>query len=338
VILLTHALAPTTVDAASGPGDRLDRFRDLAGHRLAPRELDTAARSPDDEREIYALLDEEIAQNLASGGIFASAAFLQDRLDSFAETWGGATFRAIRVGPLAVVAVSLGEGVNRVRVYGRLGGEPGLLGTVHREGRPLLHPLPTGPQGMPQLLVAWEGPASGRGTRQLRLEIVRARPADVGVVWSTAALFPDGLVARTYRVRGTEVTVRYELHYPGWTPGCEGQTEQEDVYRYVPERGTLVRAARRQINGWHASLHQTVDRVLQALATGNRSALAQLVPDARLRRVLPAKLERDAVCDAREAGGPVSVAAIADAHRPWTLTFQRAGTLWRLAAATPMLQ
>jgi hypothetical protein len=338
VILLTHALAPTTVDAASGPGDRLDRFRDLAGQRLATGEMDTSARSADDEREIYALLDEEIVQNLGSGGLFASAGFLQDRLDSFAETWGGATFRAMRVGPLAVVAASLGEGVNSVRVYGRLAGEAALLGTIRREGRPFLHPLPTGPRATPQLLVAWEGPASGRGTRQLRLEVVRQRADDVRVAWSTAELFPDGLVARDYRVRGTEVTVRYELHYPGWIPGCEGQTEQEDVYRLAADRGTFVRAGRRQINGWHAALHESVGRVLQALAAKDRSALAQLVPDARLRSTLPAKLERDAACDAREAGGPVSVAAIADAQRPWTLTFQRAGARWRLSAATPMLQ
>jgi hypothetical protein len=34
----------------------------------------------------------------------------------------------------------------------------------------------------------------------------------------------------------------------------------------------------------------------------------------------------------------VSVAAVADANRPWTLTFLRAGTGWRLTAASPMLQ
>jgi hypothetical protein len=324
---------------AGGSLDRLERFRDLAGNRLATLQLDASLRPGDDEREIYALLDEEIVQNLAAGGLFASAGFLQDRLDGFAEAWGGAAFRALRVGPRAVVASYLGDGgANSVRVYGPLGGEAALLGAVRREGRPVLPALPSAPRGSAQFLVAWEGAASGRGTRELRLEVVRLRGDDVTVGWSTAELFPEGLVARAYRVRGTDVTVRYELHYPGWTPGCEGQTEQEDVYRFVPERGTLVRASRRQHNDWHAGLHQFVSRVLSALASGDRGTLARLVPDPRLRNALPAPLDRDAACDAREAGGPVSVAAVADAGRPWTLTFLRAGTRWRLTAASPMLQ
>ena len=153
-----------------------------------------------------------------------------------------------------------------------------------------------------QFLVAWEGAPSGRGTRELRLEVVRLRGDDVTVAWSTGDLFPEGVMARDYRVRGTEVTIRYELHYPGWTPGCDGQTEQEDVYRFVPERGTLVRASRRQINEWHAGLHQYVGRILSALASGDRGALAQLVPDATLRSALPARLDRDPACDARLRG------------------------------------
>jgi hypothetical protein len=323
---------------AGGSIDRLERFRDLAGRRLTTIQLDAATRSGDSDREIYALLDEEIVQNLAAGGLFASAGFLQDRLDGFAEAWGGAAFGALRVGPLAVVACYLGEGTNSVRVYGRLGGEAALLGAVRGEGRPAVHALPGTPRGPAQFLVAWEGAASGRGTRELRLEIVRLRGDDVTVGWSTAQLFPDGLLARDYRVRGTDVTIRYELHYPGWTPGCEGQTEQEDVYRFVPERGALVRASRRQHNDWHAGLHRFVSRVLSALASGDRRALAQLVPDPRLRNALPARLDRDAACDAGEVGGPVSVAAVAGAGRPWTLTFLRAGTRWRLTAANPMLQ
>jgi len=197
--------------------------------------------------------------------------------------------------------------------------------------------LPTGPRGA-QFLVVWEGAASGRGTRALRLDVVRLRGEDVTVAWSTGDLFPEGLVARDYRVRGTDVTIRYELRYPGWIPGCEGQTEQEDVYRFLPERGTLLRTSRRQHNDWHAGLHRFVSRVLSALATGDRGTLAQLVPDPRLRNALPARLDRDAACDAREAGGPVSVAAVTDARQPWTLTFLRAGTRWRLTAAGPMLQ
>jgi hypothetical protein len=339
VILLAHTLAPASPATADGSMDRLERFRSLAENRLATLQLGTASRSAEDEREIYALLDEEIVQNLTSGGLFASQGFLQDRLDGFGEAWGGAAFRVLRAGPLAVVAAYLGEGgTNTVRVYGRLAGEPGLLGTVRREGRPLVHALPAAPRTPLHILVAWDGAASGRGTRDLRLDVVRLRGDDVAVAWSTAQAFPDGLVARDYRVRGADVTVRYELHYPGWAPGCEGQTEQEDVYRFVPERGSVVRASRRRINEWHQGLHQFVGRILAALARGDRSALAQLVPDAKLRGALPAKLDRDSVCDARDPAGPVSVAAVADAGRPWTLTFVRADTRWRLAAASPVLQ
>jgi hypothetical protein len=338
VILLAHVLALAAVAAAGGPVDRLERFRDLARSRLATLQLGGSARSGEEEREIYALLDEEVVQNLASGGLFASAGFLQERLDGFAEAWGGAAFRALRIGPHAVVACFLGEGgANSVRVYGPLGGEMGLLGTVRRDGRPTLHALPSAPRGPAQFLVAWEGASSGRGTRALQLDVVRLRGDDVIVGWTTADLFPEGLLARDYRVRGTNVTIRYELHYPGWTPGCDGQTEQEDVYGFVPERGTLVRASRRQHNEWHVRLHQFVSRVLSALASGDRSTLAQLVPEPRLRNALPARLDRDIACDALEAGGPVSVAAVAE-ERPWTLTFLRAGTRWRLTAASPMLQ
>ena len=348
LLMLSTGVGGLPAAEAGRAVDRLERFRELAGNRSATLQLGASARSADEEREIYALLDEEIVQNLASGGLFASEGFLQERLNGFAEAWGGAAFRALRVGSLAVVACSLGEGgANSVRVYGRLGGtarpgaqdgEAALLGAVRREGRPTLHLLPGAPRGPAQFLVAWEGAASGRGTRELRFDLVRLRGDDLTVGWSTAELFADGLLARDYRVRGNDVTVRYELHYPGWTPGCEGQTEQEDVYRFVPERGTLVRASRRQYDDWHAGLHQFVTRVLAALAKGDRGTLAQLVPEPRVRDALPARLDRDAACDAREPGGPVSVAAVADAQRPWTLTFLKSGTAWRLTAATPMLQ
>ena len=339
MVFVAHVLASAAIAAAGPPIDRLERFRDLAGNRLATLQLGGASRSVEDEREIEALLDEEVVQNLASGGLFASEGFLQHRLDGFADAWGGAAFRALRVGAVTVVACYLGEGgTNSVRVYGRLGDEPALLGAVRREGRPALHRLPGASRGPVKFLVAWEGAASGRGTRGLRLDVVRLRGDDVTVAWSTTEACPDGLLARDYRVREAEVTIRYELHYPGWAPGCDGQTEGEDVYRFVGERDTLVRASHRRINEWHAGLHQFVSRVLSALASGNRSALAQLVPDAKLRGMLPDKLDRDTACDAREAGDRVSVAAVAEAGRPWTLTFLRAGARWRLTAAAPMLQ
>lgn len=338
-MLLAHASAPARPAAAGPPIDRLERFRDLAGNRLAPLQLGAGSRSAEDEREIEALLDEEIVQNLASGGLFASEGFLQDRLDGFAEAWGGASFRALKVGRVVVVACYLGEGgANSVRVYGARGSEPALLGTVRREARPALHRLPAAPRAPAEFLVAWEGAASGRGTRELRLDVVRLRGDDVKVAWSTAQMFPDGLTARDYRVRGGDVTIRYELSYPGWAPGCADQTEGEDVYRFAAERGTLVRVSRRRVNEWHAGLHDFVTKILAAVAKADRAALGRLVPDPKLRGALPPRLDRDSACDARDPGGPVSVAAVGAEGRPWTLTFVRAGARWRLHAATPMLQ
>src|SRR5262249_55493373 len=152
-MLLAWILVPADLATANPSIDRLERFRDLAGHRLATLQLGGGSRTAEDEREIYALLDDEVVQNVASGGLFASEGFLQVRLDGFAEAWGGASFRALRVGPLAVVACYLGEGgANTVRVYGTLGGEAGLLGTVRREGRPTLHRLPAAPRGPVEFL------------------------------------------------------------------------------------------------------------------------------------------------------------------------------------------
>jgi hypothetical protein len=339
-LLVAHGLAAGAPAVAGGPPDPLERFRDLASTRLAVLQLEASGRSADDAREIYALLDEEIVQNVTSGGLFASAGFLQDRLEGFTDAWGGAAFRVMRVGSLVAVACHLGEGgADSVRVYGPRAGEVALLATLHHEGRASLHALPAGPQSPTPFLVVWDGAPSGRGSRALRLDLVRQRGDDVAVVWSTADVFPAGLVASDWRVRGADVTIRYELHYPGWIPGCEGQTEQEDVYRFVPERTTFVRAGRRLYDGWHAVLHQAVGRILSALDAGDQRALAVLVPEARLRAALPVTLAREPACDATsEANGPVSVAAVAGGRRPWTLTFQRAGTRWRLTAAGPVIQ
>src|SRR5262249_36044514 len=95
-MLLAWTLAPADLATANSSIDRLERFRDLAGHRLATIQLGGGSRTAEDEREIYALLDDEVVQNVASGGLFASEGFLQERLDGFAEAWGGASFRALR--------------------------------------------------------------------------------------------------------------------------------------------------------------------------------------------------------------------------------------------------
>ncbi|HEY3065045.1 MAG TPA: hypothetical protein VGL09_04595 [Methylomirabilota bacterium] len=334
VVVLALALAPTLV-SAGGAADRLDRFRELAASRLSVAQAGEA--NAETFREVYALLDEEIVESLASGGVFASTEFLQERLDGFNDAWGAAFLEVVRLRRLVVGAFQLGDAAsgNSVRVYGRRGDGATLLATFEREGRPRVFTLPGGGE---QFMVAWEGPSTGRGTRPLRLDVVREAGDDVRVVWSSAEIFPDGLVARNYTVRPGEVRVRYELRYPGWTPGCEGQTEQEDVYRLTSAAGGFVRVSRRDLDPWHRELRLSVARFFSALAAGDRAALATLVPDAALRDRLPSTLAAEPACDATdERAGAVSVAAVADPQRPWTLRWQRAAGGWRLTGATPVL-
>jgi len=339
VMLGATALTTDRPDAA-GPVDRLDQFRQLARSR-ASLGNGAADASPDAYRDLYALLDEEIVESLGTGGLYASPGFLQDRLDAFGEAWGAAEVDVVRVGRFVVGAFQMSDvpGANSVRVYGRLGGEAALLTTLSRDGRPTVYPWRPAPSGASQFVAAWEGPATGRGIRALRLDLVRQQGDDLRVVWSSTDLFPDGLMARAYSVRGDEIRVRYEPDYPGRTPGCEGQTEAEDVFRSSLESGTLVLRAGRQVNAWHRELRAMVAQLFDALAAGDESSLARLVPDAQMRRRLPPTLRPEAACDAADSTAnpqSVSVAATA-AHTPWALTFQRGGARWRLAAAGPVL-
>jgi hypothetical protein len=341
-ILATAALLALVVagrSAVAAEADRLDRFRELATSRLAATQIldgDTALA------DRWALLDEEVVESLASGGVFASLAFLQDRLDGLAEVWGGASLKLTRVGPLTIGAFHLSEsaGGSTVRVYGRARDEAQLLASFSRGGHPTIHPLPSGPGGAAQFLVAWEGPPSGRDSRALRFDLMRHRNADVVTVWSTSELTPEGLDARDWRVRGGEVRVRYVLRYPGWVPGCEHQTEQEDVLRLTPDGATFTRASRRQHDAWHQALRRAVSALFEALAAGDRTALAALVPDEHLRERLPKSLQPEPACDAPDGPGPatVSVAASADGGTPWSLTWESVGGRWRLRSAAPVLQ
>jgi hypothetical protein len=325
--------------AAAATGDRLERFRELAASRLALAQILDAEAPAEAYREIYAVLDDEIVESLASGGPFASLAFLQDRLDSFAEAWGGATLRLTRAGGLFVGAFVLDDrsAGNSIRVYGRLtGDEPALLTAFYHEGRPTVTVPPGVRDGA--FVVAWEGLASGWGTRPLRVELMRRVGDSVRVAWSTADLFTQGLRARTWSVRGSDVRIRYELRYPGWAPGCAGQTEQEDVYR-ISSADVVTRVARREHNAWHRDLHATVERLVTALDARDEAALTTLVPERALRSRLPAALRPEPSCDARDgaAGDVVSVAAAADGQ-PWALMFRRQGARWRLTGATQVLQ
>jgi hypothetical protein len=330
----------SALDAADAL-DRLDRFRELASTRLSAAHILDGDTAADAYREAYALLDDEIVESLATGSVFASTDFLQDRLDAFGEVWGAASVRVVRMGPLLVGAFHLTDGLagNSVRVYGRQANEVELLSAIAREGRPSVYPMGSAAGAAPQFVVAWEGAATGRGTRALRLDLLRWEGDRLRAGWTTADAFPEGLYARSFRVARGEVRLRYELHYPGWTPGCEGQTEQEDVYRLAPAGTTFARVGRQQFNVWHRDLRQSVARFFTAMEAGDRSAIASLVPDPRLRERLPPGLRAETACDAPDARNPeaVSVAAVAE-HAPWQLTFRRAGPAWRLSSAAPVIQ
>jgi hypothetical protein len=334
------ALLLAAVAAFAQPaGDRLERFRGLATSRLSALPADGGDRDQAALRELWALLDEEIVESLATGGVFGSLGFLQDRLDGLADVWGGATLRLHRVGPLTVGAFVLGEGPGAasVRVYGPVRGEPQLLGVFQQEGRPIVYALPPA-GGAAQFLVAWEGPMAGPSARPLRLDLVRQRGDDVGAVWTTADIYPEGLTVRAWRVRDGEIRLRYQLRHPGWVPGCETQAEQEDVYR-VSAEGAVSRVSRRQYHAWHVALHRAVAALFRALAAGDQTALSALVPDPGLRRRLPATLGPEPACDAFEGANPssVSVPAVAGGREPWALLWRQGeGGRWRLVAAGPV--
>lgn len=336
------ALLAVAIGVAAGPvPDRLDRFRELTSDRLSAAQILDVDAAADAYREAYALLDEEIVESLGSGSVFASVGFLQERLDAFSDAWGGAAVRVVRLGRLTVGVFQLGERAiaNSVRVYGHLRDEAALLTTLAREGRPTLYPLPAAAGGAVQFLVAWDGTPSGRGSRPVRLEIARQHGDGVRVVWSTADVYADGLVARSYAVRGTDLRIRYEVRYPGWVPGCDGQTEQEDVYRLAAGSGTYTRVAQRQYDAWHRELRVSAARFFAALTAGDRRTVVSFVPDAKVRERLPARLEAEPVCDATAGpnGEQVAVAA-SDGHgAPWTVTFQREGARWRVSTAAPVV-
>jgi len=341
--LLAATCLGLAVTGSAGPvPDRLERFRALVSERLSPAQILDVQAAEEAYREAYALLDEEIVESLGSGGVFASTAFLQDRLDAFSDAWGGAAVRIVRLGQLTVGVFQLEEpaSVTSVRVYGKLREEAALLSVLEREGRPTLYPLPGGPGGVVQFLVAWDGTPPGRGGRPLRLDVARQRADGVHVVWSTADVYPDGLIARNYAVRGAEVRVRYELRYPGWVPGCEGQTEQEDAYRFTPATGTYTRLSQRQFDAWHRDMHAAAARLFAALEAQDRRTVAALVPDARVRERLPARLTPEPVCDATAGARSeqVLVAATDGQGSPWTVTFQRGeGARWRVVGASPVI-
>lgn len=332
--------------AAPGAGaDRLDRFRELAVGRLGAVEDTGVVLDAAVEDEIDAILDAEVLDSLESGGLFATPAFIRERLDAFGEAWGGASLRVepfgggFLVGRFVLSTTGVG---NSVRLYGRDGGRPALLKAWREHGVPEMYPGRSGPGGPSELVVAWAGPATGTGSRPLRLELWRAREGRISSVWRSADRYPDGLWVWDADIAPGRILLRRELRYPGWKPGCDAQALEEDEYRWAPGGAVVVR--QRVFNAGHRELQREVVRLFAALAAADARTVASIVPDASLRKRLPAGLSADPACDAwsPQTPGTAAVAAAAPgtgrSRVPWTLSWSRTRSGWRLRSAAPVLE
>jgi len=345
--LLACLLAAGSAGAAA-PRDRLERFRELAVRRLALVEETGGRPDADVQDEIEALLDAEVLESLRSGGPFASLEFIRDRLEAFADAWGGASLRISTAGPGFLVGRFLlsAKGVgNSIRLYGRSDGAPALIEAWREDGVPEVFPWPSPRAGdTAGFLAAWSEAPTGWGSRPLRLILWRARGRVLSATWRSAALYPDGLWASQLAVKGETVLIRYELRYPGWKPGCDVQSEQEDTYRLEPGTGSLRLVSRQLFNGWHRELQAAVTRFFAAQEKRDTRALAGLVPVPGVRKKLPAGLAPETACDVHNPDMPrvAQVAASAPGENgrrvPWTLWWGRAASGWRLSDAAPVLQ
>lgn len=345
IVLLLLLVAAVPAARAHALPDRLERFREMATARLPLVEA-AGERADTWAAELFALVDEEVLDSLRAGRPFASPEFIQERLDAFGGAWGGARFGIARMGggaPEDLIGLFTVAGASSVRVYGRAADGPALLRTITHEGAAELFAWPPARDGSSQVVVAWVGPPSGHGTRALRLEVWRREPAGATLVWSTARALGEDVWVSAWRVDGDEIALRYELRYPGWKPGCEGQAEQQERWRWTPAVDRLTLARREVLNAWHRDLQSAVARFFAALAARDGQALADLVPDAGLRTRLPARLGPEPACEALADETPRTVVVAATETRdtrsaPWALTWRLTPRGWRLTAATPVLQ
>ena len=339
--LVLAAAAP----AWAGPaGDRLDRFREIAAARLSVVEDMGGALDRASQAEVDAILDAEVLDSLAAGGPFASTEFIRERLDAFGQAWGGASLRVEPLGGgLLAGRFRLSEkGVsNSVRVYGRTDGRPALLQVWREDGVPEVYSWP-GPAGG-EVLVTWSGTPTGWGSVPIRLALWRVRDGVVSALWRSAPLYPDGLWVSHAEIKAGHVTLRHEIRYPGWKPGCDVQAEQEDRYR-ASAGGSLALVSSRVFNGWHRDLQRSATRLFAAIGSGDLKTVGLLVPDPALRKRLPPGLVPEAACDAQSPDAPATVVVAAAAPRPdgrrepWSLWWSRGSSGWRLTGAARVLE
>ena len=166
--------------------------------------------------------------------------------------------RAAR-GPLTLGLYSLTgvEGSGSLRVYAGTGPGAALAAASTQDGLLDARVWPAGPDRAARVFAVWSGPPAAHGVRALHAELWAGAIASG---WSARGppppSGPTGCGSAGWRTR-RRARVRYELRYPGWEPGCDGQTEQEDLYRL--DRGGRSRAGARQVaNGWHRELGAAV--------------------------------------------------------------------------------
>ena len=348
LILVVAATAwAAAAPAWAGPaGDRLERFREIAAARLSVVEDTGGPLDPATQVELDALLDGEVLDSLRVGGPFASIGFIRERLDAFGEVWGGASLRieplggGLLAGRFRLSAKGVG---NSVRLYGSVNGRPALLRAWQEDGVPEVYPWAAPARGGAEILVSWSGTPTGWGSWPLKLELWRAQDGVVSALWRSAERYPEGLWVSQVHIKAGRVSLRREVRYPGWKPGCDVQAEQEDRYRADPRVG-LTLVGRRVFNGWHRELGRSATRFFSALVSGDRKTLADLVPDAALRAALPAGLLAEAACDSQNPDTPgtavvAAAAPLPDGRRaPWSLWWRRGPAGWRLTGAAPVLQ
>jgi hypothetical protein len=294
-------------------------------------------------RDVYAILDEEIVENLNSEGPFASEAFIQERLDAFTERWGWGHFAIWRLKALPsqlIASIQLtpnGMG-SSVRAYARQAGRYTLAHVAQRDAVPIVTEMPGARSGVAHILVGWVGPPSGHGTSPLLLELVRLNGPGGRSVWSSQSLFPADLQVLEFRMERDGFVIRYPTQYPGRKPGCDGETDQVDRYRYDPTKEVLQLVTRTVMNGWHQDFHQHALRpLLDALNNRNEPTLGSLVPSAALRQRLPKGLAILPVCDeANPPLAPIEIRVLAEAPSPQqtstllTLVFRKSPRGWLL--------
>src|SRR5262249_2390125 len=155
-----------------------------------------------------------------------------------------------------------GDSRGSLRLYGQSPEGRGPLASTSHEGIVEAREWPDASH----VLASWSGIEAGRGSRPLHLELWRLLPAaGPPRAWNSGDAVPDELRAIGFVTRKDQLVVRYEVRYPGWKPGCQDQTEHEDMFRRSAGNVGLTLVRRRIVNAWHRELQSAVTRLFAAL-------------------------------------------------------------------------